>query len=81
MLGGQNEAPLLDGADAGGCSAMETVVPEAYLDEHQMVVVAHDQVQFPQAAAPVPLEQAQSLALQELTGALLGELAAVLAAQ
>jgi hypothetical protein len=46
-----------------------------------MVVVAHDQVQFPQAAAPVPLEQAQSLALQELTGALLGELAAVLAAQ
>ncbi len=81
LLGGTNQSCLFARIDAGRRAAPGGMATIAYLDEHQMVVVAHDQVQFPQAAAPVPLEQAQSLALQELTGALLGELAAVLAAQ
>ena len=68
MLGGQNEAPLLDGADAGGGSAMETVVPEAYLDEHQRAVGgAHNGVDFaatPPGGAVVALHETQAPPLQ-----------------
>ena len=72
MARGEDDAPLLDGADTGGGTAMAGTAPTAHLDkDHGAIGRAHDQVDFSTSASGRPiiaLKKAQTMLLQVLQG-------------
>ncbi len=72
VAGGENDAPLLGGGDAGGGAAETAALALADFDEDQRVAVATDEVDFSAAAVVIARDDAQALAGKEYGGGLLG---------
>jgi len=72
MLGGQYQALLLVGVNAGGRAAEAIAAALAYLGKDQGFLVAQNQVYFPEAAVVIALNQRQAVSLQILCCELFG---------
>ena len=72
MARGKDDAPLLDGADAGSRTAMAVAATLAHLDKHHRAIGrAHDQVDFTTTAPGRPIiahKKTQTVLLQVLQG-------------